>query len=120
MKRFFPFLYMTGALLVLLGVVCYFPFREWAPYVYLLGALLIGGVQLCSPYKGNNTLIKRLYVQRTFGIIFLIVTGVLMLTLPRGNEWILCLTLAAILQLYTAYRIPVLEKKEEEKLKKNS
>ena len=39
--------------------------------------------------------------------------GVLMIVLPRGNEWILCLTLAAIIQLYTAYRIPMLEKREK-------
>lgn len=29
----------------------------------------------------------------------------------RGNEWIACLTIAAILELYTAFRIP----QEEEK-----
>ena len=30
----------------------------------------------------------------------------------RGNEWIACLTIAAILELYTAFRIPQEEEKE--------
>lgn len=102
---------MLGGLLVLAGAVCYLPCRETAPYIYLPGAVLIGIVQLLSPYKGIDPVIKRLYRQRIFGAAFLILAGVLMITLPRGNEWILCLTLAAIIQLYTAYRIPVLEKR---------
>jgi len=31
----------------------------------------------------------------------------------RGNEWIACLTIAAILELYTAFRIPQEEEKEK-------
>ena len=33
----------------------------------------------------------------------------------RGNEWIACLTIAAVLELYTAFRIPQEEAKEENK-----
>ena len=38
-------------------------------------------------------------------------TGAFMFT-TRGNEWIACLTVAAILELYTAFRIPQEEEKE--------
>lgn len=113
MKRFFSIFYVIGAVLVLLGALFYIPYREIAPYVYIPGALLIGFVQLFSPYRGTNSVIKRLYRQRIFGAAFLVLAGVLMIVLPRGNEWILCLTLAAIIQLYTAYRIPMLEKREK-------
>ena len=34
-----------------------------------------------------------------------IVAGVLMLV-THNNEWVLCLTIAAIIELYTAFRIP--------------
>lgn len=113
LKRFFPLFYMLGSVLVLAGAFAYLPFREIAPYVYLPGAVLVGLVQFFSPYKGKDPVIKRLYRQRLFGASFLILAGILMITLPRGNEWILCLTLAAVIQLYTAYRIPILEKRNQ-------
>ena len=46
-----------------------------------------------------------------FGALALILTGAFMFT-TRGNEWIACLTIAAILELYTAFRIPQEEEKE--------
>ncbi len=112
MKQFLPAIYVVGAVCVLIGVLIYIPYRDVAPYVYLFGALLVGVTQFFSSYKGSDRIIKRLYLQRTFGAAFLILTGVLMITLPHGNEWILSLTLAAIIQLYTAYRIPLLESRE--------
>ena len=45
------------------------------------------------------------------GAMLLVLTGVLMF-FTRHNEWILCLTVAAVLQLYTAYRIPAELEKE--------
>ena len=45
------------------------------------------------------------------GALALILTGAFMFT-TRGNEWIACLTVAAILELYTAFRIPQEEEKE--------
>ena len=52
-----------------------------------------------------------LRVQQIFGALALILTGAFMFT-TRGNEWIACLTIAAILELYTAFRIPQEEEKE--------
>ena len=49
---------------------------------------------------------------RIFGALALILTGAFMFT-TRGNEWIACLTIAAILELYTAFRIPQEEEKEK-------
>ena len=43
--------------------------------------------------------------QQIFGAIALVFAGVLMFTMNR-NEWIVCLSIAAILELYTAFRIP--------------
>ena len=48
----------------------------------------------------------------TYGALALILTGAFMFT-TRGNEWIACLTIAAILELYTAFRIPQEEEKEK-------
>ena len=46
-----------------------------------------------------------------FGALILVLTGAFML-FTHGNEWIVSLTIAAILQLYTSIRIPQEEEKE--------
>ena len=57
------------------------------------------------PNEGKNLIIRRLRRQQIIGAMLLVFAGVLMFTSKR-NEWIVCLTIAAILQLYTAWRIP--------------
>jgi hypothetical protein len=51
-----------------------------------------------------------LRIQQIFGAIALVLTGAFMF-FTRGNDWIACLTIAAILELYTAFRIPQEEAK---------
>jgi predicted PurR-regulated permease PerM len=68
-------------------------------------------VQLVSDYKGKNIIIRRLRRQQLLGAMLLVLTGVIMLLWKR-NEWIVCLTVAAVLELYTAFRIPQEEAKE--------
>ena len=62
-------------------------------------------------YKGKNIIIRRLRRQQLLGAMLLVLTGVIMLLWKR-NEWIVCLTVAAVLELYTAFRIPQEEAKE--------
>lgn len=73
--------------------------------------LLVAYVQLVSDYKGKNIIIRRLRRQQLLGAMLLVLTGVIMLLWKR-NEWIVCLTVAAVLELYTAFRIPQEEAKE--------
>ena len=56
-------------------------------------------------YDGKNLIIRRLRRQQILGAVLLVFAGVLMLV-THNNEWILCLTIAAVLELYTAFRIP--------------
>ena len=74
-------------------------------------ACLFAYVQLVSDYKGKNIIIRRLRRQQLLGAMLLVLTGVIMLLWKR-NEWIVCLTVAAVLELYTAFRIPQEEAKE--------
>ena len=60
---------------------------------------------------GKNIIIRRLRRQQLLGAMLLVLTGVIMLLWKR-NEWIVCLTVAAVLELYTAFRIPQEEAKE--------
>ena len=63
-------------------------------------------------YFGKNIVLKRLKRQQLIGAMLLVIAGVMMIVWHH-NEWILCLSVAAVLELYTAYRIPYEEKKEE-------
>lgn len=97
---------MAGAILLLVGAVLQITRWEFAPYLYTLGAVMFGYVQVTgNRYDGKSFIIKRLRKQQIFGAIALVFTGVLMFTTKR-NEWIVCLSIAAVLELYTAFRIP--------------
>ena len=77
-----------------------------------MGAVLFAWVQVVySRYEGKNLIVRRLRRQQIIGAMLLVFAGVLMFVSKR-NEWIVCLTIAAVLQLYTAYRIPAEQEKE--------
>lgn len=105
MKHLISALYVVGAAMVLLGAAVYVTGWPLAPYVYTVGAVCFACAQICTPCKDGGTRIRRLRRQQILGAVALVLTGVFMF-LTRGNEWIVCLTIAAVLQLYTAIRIP--------------
>ena len=106
MKNLYNIISMAGAGLLLVGAVLQITRWDFAPYLYTLGAVMFGYVQVMgNRYDGSNFIIKRLRKQQIFGAIALVFAGVLMFTLNR-NEWIVCLSIAAVLELYTAFRIP--------------
>lgn len=96
---------MAGAGLLLLGAVLQITRWDFAPFIYTVGAVMFGYVQVMgNRYDGKNFIVKRLRSSNLWChcIGF---AGVLMFTMNR-NEWIVCLSIAAILELYTAFRIP--------------
>lgn len=95
----------VGALLLLAGAALFITDWYISPYLYSVGALMFAGVQLMCGYEGADVIVKRLRRQQQLGAILLLVTGVLMFT-THNNEWVLCLTIAAIFELYTAFRMP--------------
>lgn len=103
---------MTGAVLLFIGLALQFVKLVFAPYVYLAGSILFAYVQVRLGYDGKNIVIRRLRRQQLMGAMLLVFTGVLMLLWHR-NEWIACLSIAAVLELYTAFRIPQEEQKEK-------
>ncbi len=103
-----------GAVLILAGVGMYVtPLSNLSPYVYSLGAVLFAIPQLAQRYDGKNLIIRRLHRQQMLGAMLLLMTAVFMFWLEH-NEWLLSLTIAAVLELYTAFRIPQEEAKEKE------
>ena len=114
MKQLVPALFTAGAIMALTGAAVFITGWIYAPYIYTVGAGCIALAQVNTPVKGKSKTLKRLRVQQIFGALALILTGAFMFT-TRGNEWIACLTIAAILELYTAFRIPQEEEKEKNK-----
>ena len=113
MNKTYSYIQMIGALLVLVGAMLQITRWELSPYIYTVGAVLFAYVQvMMGRYDGKNLIIRRLRRQQIIGAALLVFAGVLMFTSKR-NEWIVCLTIAAVLQLYTAYRIPSELEKEK-------
>ena len=66
--------------------------------IYILGGILL--------------VARRLRRQQLLGAIALMLAGVLMLAC-KHNEWILCMLVGCLVELYTAFRIPQEYEKEE-------
>ncbi len=112
MKQFIPALLFVGAVLVLVGAAVYITGWIYSPYMYIVGACMVALAQISSPSPVKTFAVKRLWRQQIIGALLLIVAGAFMFT-THGNEWIACLTIAAVIELYTSFRIPQEEKKEQ-------
>ena len=105
MKKGYTIIQMVGAVLLLVGAMLQITRWEMAPVLYLIGSVLFAYVQVMSRYEGKNLIVRRLRRQQIIGAVLLVFAGVLMFV-TRHNEWVLCLSAAAVIQLYTAFRIP--------------
>ena len=112
MKKGYTVVQVVGAVLLLAGAMLQITRWELSPYLYTLGAVMFAYVQVMSRYDGKNLIVKRLRRQQILGAVLLVFAGVLMFV-TRHNEWVLCLTVAAVFQLYTAFRIPAELEKEK-------
>ena len=101
MKKGYQVIQIVGALLLLLGAMLQITRWELSPVIYTIGAVLFAYVQVMTGYDGKNLVIRRLRRQQILGAVLLVFAGVLMFV-TRHNEWVLCLSAAAVLQLYTA------------------
>nr|WP_302829723.1 hypothetical protein [uncultured Bacteroides sp.] len=111
MKQLIPALFTVGAAMVLIGAAVYITGWMFAPYIYTIGATFVALAQINSPSKSKSPNVKRLRRQQIFAALLLVLTGAFML-FTHGNEWIVSLTIAAVLELYTSIRIPQEEAKE--------
>lgn len=113
MKQLIPALFVVGAVMLLFGAALTVTKWPLSPYIYTVGATLVALAQINSPSRSHSAVVKRLRRQQIFGALLLVLTGAFMF-FTHGNEWIVSLTIAAILELYTSFRIPQEEAKEEQ------
>jgi len=112
MKKGYSIIQMVGAVLLLVGAMLQITRWELSPVIYTIGAVMFAYVQIMSRYDGQNLIVRRLRRQQILGAVLLVFAGVLMFV-TRHNEWVLCLSVAAVIQLYTAFRIPSELEKEK-------
>ena len=112
MSKFYQIVQGVGAVLLLVGAMLQITRWELSPILYTIGAVMFAYVQVMTRYEGKNLIVRRLRRQQILGAVLLVFAGVLMFV-TKHNEWVLCLTIAAILELYTAFRIPSELEKEK-------
>ena len=112
MSKIYQIIQGVGAVLLLVGAMLQITRWELSPIIYTLGAVMFAYVQVMSRYEGKNLILRRLRRQQILGAVLLVFAGVLMFV-TKHNEWVLCLTIAAVLELYTAFRIPSELEKEK-------
>ncbi len=106
-------LFRLGALLMVAGAATYLVSGQVACIAFGIGVVLFAGMQLRMVYEGSNFVVARLRRQQLFGAAMLVLAAVAMVaqtffhyTVMRHNEWVVCLLIGAVIQLYTAFRIP--------------
>lgn len=112
-------IFLTGAVMMVLGSGAYIFGWTWAPYVFTAGTLGFVLMQFRQRYEGSNLVIRRLRRMVIMSDVCLLLSAVLMLAnmdnlfgLDRltyikyvHNNWVLVLLVAAMLQLYTSRRL---------------
>ncbi|MDR1644868.1 MAG: hypothetical protein LBS05_03440 [Tannerellaceae bacterium] len=94
-------LFQCSGLLLLAGAVLYVTKLSVAPYLFAFGAAGIAICYLTAPFKHLDTRRRRLQMFNLIAGLLMLVASVYMF--KGRNEWILCLTIAAILQLYAVF-----------------
>lgn len=120
----------VGGVLLLFGAAVYITGWEYAQYLFLVGSLMFAAGQFADRYQGSDVVMKRLRAQQVTGAIFLLVTAALMIlsselhlkllygvtdmsdnirsfliSLTRPNNWIITMSIGAVLELYSALRM---------------
>lgn len=96
--------YNFSAILVLASTVLFLTKWMYAPYLFALGTAGIAVCYLTAPYKQLDFRRRRLHRFNIIAGILMILASAFMF--KNRTEWILCLSISAMLQLYTAFVTP--------------
>lgn len=99
------FLYYVGAVALLVGAVSRMFIPEYYSYIYMAGAVVFAVAQFLLRPRHKHFMVRRLVVQQQIGAFLLVTAGVLMFVL-HNNEWMAVMFAGALMELYTAFRIP--------------
>lgn len=103
-QRIRSILFSVAGLLVLTGAISHFTHWLVAPYLFSVGAAGIAICYLTLPAKEMDFRERRLHRFNVFaGLLMIVASGFMF---DGGTEWVIFLTISAILQLYTAFVSP--------------
>ena len=94
-------IFIFSGIFVLVGAALYLSQWIYAPYLFATGAAGITVCYMTIPYHTLNYRMRRLYRMNILAGIVMIVASVLMF--KQRMEWVVCLLISAILQLYTSF-----------------
>lgn len=103
-------IFVFSGILVLAGAILFISQWIYAPYLFAFGAAGITVCYLTTPYKQLGFRRRRLHRFNIMAGILMIAASAFMFN--GRMEWVACLFIAAILQLYTSFVNPKDEKKE--------
>lgn len=130
LNRTESFIFLIGAVLMVVGSAANIFLQTWAPYVFAVGAIAFVLMQLKQGYEGTDTTIRRLRRIMIISDLCFLLAAVLMFANQNNflglqwtyyvsyvhNNWVVALLIAAILQLYSTHRISRELDKEAKKL----
>lgn len=102
--------FVFSGVLVLAGAILYISQWMYAPYLFAAGTAGITLCYLTTPYKQLDFRRRRLHRFNILAGILMIAASSFMFN--QRMEWVACLFIAAILQLYTSF-VNSTSKKEE-------
>ena len=104
MKKIRTILFVVSACLVLAGAALYLTQWTVAPYLFAVGAAGIAVNYLTTPVGYLDFRGRRLHRFNVMaGFLMVVASG---FQFNGRKEWVICLFIAAILQLYTAFVSP--------------
>ena len=103
--RIINLLYKTSWVILLAAAVAKMFYWGEASYAFAGAAVMLAITQFLCRVKGGTVTLRRLVAQQMLGALALVVAGVLMFTHVR-NEWMVAMFSGALIQMYTAFRIP--------------
>lgn len=113
-------LQQAGAIIMLVGAALFMWQTMIATVLYTVGAVVFCPLQMLQRYDGKNFILRRLRRQQLLGLIAFLCGACCMIMqvgrfgFARRNEWVVCVTIGCIIELYTAFRIPAELKKEHQ------
>lgn len=97
-------IYNFSAIMVVISAALYLTHWIYAPYLFALGTAGVTISYLTTPYRQLDFRRRRLHRLNIIAGVLMIAASSLMF--KHRTEWILCLSIAAFLQLYTAFVTP--------------
>lgn len=98
-------LYYIAAVGVIIGAASRLFLPDAYAYIYAAAAAVFAVTQFILRPRHTDVVVRRLVTQQQIGALFLVGAGVLMFT-HSNNEWMAIMLCGALIELYTAYRLP--------------